>query len=165
MDLDKIIREHSGPPVNIEGIIRSLGIDLDKKATLDDEIAGQIEYLGGSKYKISANSKDHYYRQRFTLAHELGHFLYHSHLIGEGVDDDKAYRSVPDGRFYNQSIGSREETEANRFAASILMPREAVDLAWTELRDAEQMAKRFQVSKAAMQIRLEGLGLLPRNTA
>ena len=158
-DLKKILEEHKGPPVNVEGIIRSLGIELDKKAILDEEISGQIEVLEGKRYKISANKTDHYYRQRFTLAHELGHFLFHSHLMSEGIDDNRAYRSVPEGRFYNRSIGSAEETEANRFAAALLMPRNSVLEGWKELQDIEQLSKRFQVSKMAMEIRLRGLGI------
>ena len=67
-------------PVNIEGIIRSLGVELDKKAELDDDISGQIEKLPDGSYKISVNKNDHYFRQRFTMAHELGHFK-HRHVI------------------------------------------------------------------------------------
>ena len=158
MDLERIFREHQGPPVNIEGIVRSLGIELDKKASLDPEISGQIERLGNNKYKISTNGSDSYFRQRFTIAHELGHLLYHSHLIGDGVDDNRAYRSVADGKFYNRSITAREETEANRFAASLLMPKESVLSVWENSgRSLKDTAKKFQVSMQAMRIRLESL--------
>jgi len=160
MDFMKIISDHAGPPVRIEGIIRSVGIILEKNADLDDQISGQIEHLGNQKYKISVNKKDHYYRKRFTMAHELGHFLYHSHLIGDGVDDNRAYRSVSLGNFDNPHIGPREETEANQFAASILMPTDAVKNVWAGLKDVERVAKEFQVSKAAMTIRLAGLDLV-----
>ncbi len=133
MSLDKILREHAGPPVNIEGIIRDLGIRLDKRADLDSEISGQCERLDDGTYKISANKSDHYYRQRFTMAHELGHFLYHSHLLEDGVDDNRAYRSTADGRFFNKLIGPAEETEANRIAANVLMPKDLVVWEWEEL--------------------------------
>ena len=155
----EIVLRHLGPPVNIEGIIRSLGVSVDKKAKLDKEISGQIERLENQQYKISVNSKDHYFRQRFTLAHELGHYLLHSHLIGQGLDDDKAYRSVPDGKFYNQNIGSREETEANSFAARLLMPKSKLMIEARPGREISDLAKAFQVSPAAMKIRLTVLGI------
>ena len=74
--------------INIELLIRNSGILLDRKADLDSEIAGQIEFLPDEKmHKISVNKNDHYYRQRFTMAHELGHYFFHRDLIGSGIDD------------------------------------------------------------------------------
>jgi Zn-dependent peptidase ImmA (M78 family) len=157
--LATILQEHAGPPVNIEGIIRSLGIKLDKRADLDPEISGQCERLDDGTYKISANKSDHYYRQRFTMAHELGHFLYHSHLLQDGVDDNRAYRSTTDGQFYNRLIGKDQETEANQFAASVLMPKQAVLDAWGRLQDLASISEEFQVSRPAMRIRLSTLGV------
>lgn len=156
----EIAKRYLGPPVNIEAIIRSMNIDLDKKAELDSEIAGQLEKLEPGRYKISANKADHYYRQRFTMAHELGHYMLHAHLIGDGVDDSKAYRSTPDGRFFNENIDSREETEANAFAAKLLMPKSKILEAAQIGCNVRDLAKIFQVSQAAMNIRLEGLGYL-----
>ncbi|MEC9347620.1 MAG: ImmA/IrrE family metallo-endopeptidase [Pseudomonadota bacterium] len=159
MSLEKIFREHAGPPVNIEGIIRDLGIKLDKRAALDPEISGQCERLDDGTFKISVNKSDHYYRQRFTMAHELGHFLFHSHLLEDGVDDNRAYRSTADGRFFNRLIGPAQESEANRFAANVLMPRDLVAGEWKRLGNLLEVSKRFQVSKPAMQIRLRTLGI------
>lgn len=159
MNLGDLIAEHSGPPVNIEAIIRELDIQLDKKADLDQEISGQIEKIGSGCYKISVNKSDHYYRQRFTMAHELGHFLYHFHLIGDGVDDNTAYRSAPEGRFFNKKILPSHETEANQFAASVLMPKDLVLSEWEKSQNLADVSKRFQVSQQAMQYRLQGLGV------
>ena len=130
--LSELIADHKGPPVNVEAIVHGVGLELDKKAELDSEIAGQIELTDSGKYKISANNEDHYFRQRFTIAHELGHFLYHRELISDGIDDDRAYRSVNVGRFHNKNVNSTHETEVNK----------------------------FQVSPSAMRTRLDGLGLL-----
>lgn len=159
--LARILEQYKGPPVNIEGIIRSFGIEIDKKADLDSEISGQIEKVDDSTYRISANKTDHYFRQRFTLAHELGHYLYHADLISDGVDDNRAYRSSPEGKYYNVNITAAEETDANRFAASVLMPADLVREYWPKVgRDLAEMAKTFQVSQQAMEIRLQGLRLL-----
>ncbi|MGR3465105.1 ImmA/IrrE family metallo-endopeptidase [Limimaricola sp.] len=153
-----IVTRHLGPPVNIEGIVRALGIQLNKKAKLDESISGQLERLPSGDFAISANKSDHYYRQRFTIAHELGHYMLHSHLIEDGVDDNKAYRSDPTGNFYNESIGPKEETQANRFAAQILMPKSKILGAVKAGESIDKLAKDFQVSKRAMEIRLDSLG-------
>ena len=158
MTFRDIVRQHIGPPVNIEAIIRGVGIELNKKAELDTEISGQLERLGPGSYRISANKNDAYFRQRFTMAHELGHYMLHAHLIGEGVDDTTAYRSVPKGNFYNPNITSTEETEANRFAAELLMPSSLLAVESTVGQALASLAKSFQVSPRAMEIRLKGLG-------
>lgn len=162
MTVWKLIQAHQGPPVQVERIIRGLGIVLDKTAELDPEISGQIERLEDGRYKISVNRNDQRFRQRFTMAHELGHYLFHAEMIEEGVDDNRAYRSSPDGKFDNPFIGRQEETEANQFAASLLMPTDAVREQWALLNgDPKALARKFQVSETAMRIRLQGLGLLP----
>ena len=145
-------------PVNIEGIIRSLGIELDKKAELDNDISGQIEKLPDGSYKISVNKADHYFRQRFTMAHELAHFLFHRSLIGDGVDDNKAYRSTSTGKFYNTNITSKHETQANQFAASVLMPESLVNKLHDEFGgNLDELSKKLQASKQAISIRLDAM--------
>jgi len=147
------------PETDIESMIRSFGIDLDMTASLHPDIVGQIAKLG-ERYKISVQGSDHINRKRFTAAHELGHFLYHRDLLGDGVDDDKMYRSKNVGQFFNRSIKPRHETEANNFAAQILMPQRHVRSEHMrhhgQLRD---IARAFAVSPAAMRIRLDSLGL------
>lgn len=160
LDLTEIIRANEGPPVNVEAIIRSLGIELDKRAELDPEVSGLIEQLPSGKYRIAVNKADHYYRQRFTMAHELAHYLFHMHLLGDGVDDNRAYRSTGSGGHYNRNITQREESEANRFAASILMPSDLVARLRSEGLSHDELAKRFQVSSQAMAIRLNSLDAL-----
>lgn len=148
-------------PVNIEDMIRSFGIDLDKKALLDREIAGQIEPVGGGKYKISTNPADHYYRQRFTMAHELAHWVLHRDLIGSGVDDTPAFRSTAAGKFFNPNVKPTHETEANQLAAYLLMPPDLVRTEFSASNgDVDTLSKKFQVSRQSMEIRLKGLGLI-----
>lgn len=137
-------------PVNLEELIRSLGIELDKKAKLDEGIAGKIERLESGRFKISINKNDHYFRQRFTMAHELGHFLLHEDLMGDGIEDTTLYRSPK-----NSAVTVTHEIEANRFAASILMPLRHVKSDYEEKgRDVKAVAKKWLVSPKAMSIRL-----------
>ncbi|MDB2552227.1 MAG: ImmA/IrrE family metallo-endopeptidase [Paracoccus sp. (in: a-proteobacteria)] len=163
--LGDLLEQHMGPPVNIEAVIRGLGIELDKKAVLHDQISGQIERIEDG-FRISANRADNYFRQRFTMAHELAHFLLHRDRIGAGLDDDRAYRSTEVGAYYNTEISSREEAEANRLAATILMPAALVRRECEYSASVDALAKRFQVSRQAMDIRLSTLGIqLPTESA
>lgn len=151
-------------PVNIEAMIRSFDIELDKNSNLPEGVLGEIS-KDGDRYKISIKKTDHYYRKRFTMAHELGHFVLHKDKIGNGIDDSENYRTL---RRTNSAVGVLEEKEANSFAANILMPEDLV-VQYAKERgvfvgnDNEQeealqeIATAFQVSKAAMEIRINGL--------
>lgn len=151
-------------PVNIEGVIRLYGIDLDKNANIADGISGEIRKVNEEKYKISIQKKDHYYRKRFTMAHELGHFLLHKDKIGDGVNDSPAYRTVDKDDLYNEQITEEQETEANRFAANLLMPKEALEYYLNkENKSLDEMSIIFQVSQKALGIRAGNLGLQTNN--
>lgn len=151
----------STAPVNVEGLIKLFNLELDKRADLSKNVLGEIRRKDDGKYKISVSKNDHYYRQRFTMAHELGHFLLHSDKIGDGVDDNVKYRSVPEGNFYNQYISDSDEVEANKFAASVLMPerllRSYIGNTPVSQLDIKYLANTFQVSPKAMEIRIKSL--------
>ena len=113
-------------PVPVHELLGRLGIKL-KQAWLADGISGMLENIGET-FLITINALDSDTRQRFTLAHEIGHYMLHRHLVGDGVDDDRAYRSTQVGKYHNTLIGPFEEREANKFAANLLMPRESGEL-------------------------------------
>ncbi len=144
-------------PVFVEALPRILGIGY-KKAYLHDDISGMIENVK-SGFLITINANNVRTRQRFTLAHELGHYMLHRHLIGDGVDDDRAYRSTSVGKYHNTQIGPDEEIEANKFAANLLMPRDRVEYysrnvfdRWDPNEKIHRMAALFQVSERSMEI-------------
>lgn len=151
------------PPVNVEGLAEALGVDVHY-AYLQPETSGMLENRGGD-YVITVNARDPATRRRFSLAHELGHYMLHRHLVGDGVDDDRAYRSTEQGRYHNTLIGPKEETEANRFAANVLMPHDLIErekrekgllelAAEEQARAVSEIAQRFGVSRHALSIRL-----------
>jgi Zn-dependent peptidase ImmA (M78 family) len=106
-------------------------------------------------------------RQRFTIAHELGHFLL-NRSAGLRVDREVIGRVVT-GR--GDQATPAEELEANVFAATVLMPEEllrkemeavgAADL-WFEERHIAEMAGRYGVSVQALVFRLSDLGFIER---
>src|SRR3954466_13405647 len=108
-------------PVDVDQLAGKLGIKVNYKH-FPREVAGELVRVGDDEYEVNISNTDPRTRQRFTLAHELGHYVYHRHLIGDGVNDDRAYRTTTRAEHYNPRIGPKQETEANRFAASLLMP-------------------------------------------
>jgi len=128
----------------------------------DEEISGVILYKE-EKFNILINKSKPKTRQHFTIAHELGHYFLHPDIIKSEeviVDGD----NFLDGSqiLYRLDVAERNiiETEANNFAASLIMPEELVKKAWNTVRNADECAKIFQVSVLAMSIRLERLDLL-----
>jgi len=136
-------------PVRIGDMAKSFGIEV-KISTLDVGISGMI-FPVGNGYKILVNKHEPSYRRRFTLAHEMSHFLLHRNLIGAGITDNVLYRS---------GLSDKIEAEANRLASDILMPIERVkeaksSLGMSRLADTvSPLAQQFGVSEDAMRIRL-----------
>jgi len=108
-------------PVDVEGLSWAIGVPV-RYANLEDETSGMIERLGNDKFRITVNANHPKTRQRFTIAHELGHYIMHRSKIGIGIDENKAYRSKSAGIYRNAAIGPAQETQANQFAVSVLMP-------------------------------------------
>ncbi|MEL7797964.1 ImmA/IrrE family metallo-endopeptidase [Idiomarina loihiensis] len=146
----EIIRKHQGSlPVKLSQIAKDLGLTV-KSSTLDAGISGEIKKLD-QNYLIRVNRHDVKERQRFTVAHEISHYLLHREQIGDGIVDDILYRS---------SLSDSLEAEANRLAADILMPWDKITDAKESLRELkteqkiEQIAKLAEVSVTAIKIRL-----------
>jgi Zn-dependent peptidase ImmA (M78 family) len=140
-------------PVDVDGLVRGLGLRKEL-AFLLPSISGTIEKRDSS-FLITVNAGDPITRQRFTTAHELGHYMLHRDRIGDGIADDRAYRSTFSGKYHNTRIGPREETQANAFAANVLMPYELIqELKSQGTSTPELLAKKLLVSEQAMCIRL-----------
>lgn len=146
----KVIAQHwDSTPVPIDRIIKDIGLPLEYRP-MADNISGYIERQNGS-YRIVVNSNHAPTRRRFTAAHELGHYVYHRDLLGEGVGDNRAYRTEGTNRD-NPNIRPMHERQANSFAANVLMPRHRLTNVAQESTAA--LAARFEVSPQAMKIRL-----------
>lgn len=151
-------------PVPIEEVAPSLGIRVQYEPA-EDELSGfLLRDLSRQKAIIGVNDLHSKNRQRFTIAHELGHYLLHEQ---EKLHVDRRFRiQRRDG---NSSKGeSEEEKEANLFAAELLMPVSFIrrDLAEVEGLDLEDdaavsiLAEKYGVSTQAMTFRLAYLGYL-----
>src|SRR5438034_8527921 len=149
------------PPVDVWRVARRLGVRVER-ADLGEDCSGVL-VRKGSAAVIGVNYAHHPNRQRFTIAHELGHFVLHK---GEKYVD-KGTATV---QFRNaeSSTGTQiEEREANQFAAALLMPAEWVRREFEkhpfDLGDDTSltaMCRLFGVSSQAMSFRLAKLRLL-----
>ena len=139
-------------PVDLEGLIDELGLKLYIDHSMPPSIAGKLQRDPHvpSGFRVVINGRDNERRQRFTMAHEVAHFVLHRDLFEDGLVDDAMYRS---------SLSDEYERQANRFAAQILLPAAALREAYRETKALGVLANRFNVSDAALRIRLSELGL------
>ena len=138
-------------PVDVNEIARALSIPVHK-VPLPEGISGRLlkaeREEGRPAYEIEVQASDHPRRQRFTIAHEIAHYVLHRDLIEQSVTDDALYRS---------DLSDEYEAQANRLAAHILMPMGLVmeRLARNGTVDVKELARRFDVSPKAMRIRMD----------
>lgn len=151
------------PPVDVEKISEACGLSITRQNV--ESISGFI-IRGDGKAVIGVNSSNAEVRQRFTIAHELGHYLIHP----PGTDDihiDSGFEIRFRNELSSQGTDTSEQ-EANFFAAELLMPERfvKVDLETAGKMDfedgeaIEKLAKRYKVSTQALLIRLANLGYL-----
>lgn len=161
-----ILTEHDFDdiPVDVYGLAQALGLDVQLK-DMDDDISAFL-LIEGEKQVIVVNKRHGENRRRFSIAHEIGHFCLH-HTRGEDrlfIDKATYYRN-------NQSHSglSFHEIEANRFAASLLMPSHHItnyinpsELIFdNEIDNVGNLANNeFKVSEQAMTLRLVRLRLM-----
>ncbi len=150
------------PPVPVQEIAVAQGAELSYEP-FRGGISGML-YRDDDRQVIGVNASHAVTRQRFTIAHELGHLLLHERR--KLIVDSHIY--LRDDR---SSMGTHEEeVDANAFAAELLMP-EAIVRSEAEALIEEKpamsasqlvrhLAKTFQVSEQAMEIRLGSLMIL-----
>lgn len=136
---------------DVLAIAKQLGLKVYSADFEDDNISGFIEVDDEKEKKIVVNAKQPQNRRRFTIAHEIGHYIL-EHLS----TTNKEYRRVD----YLNCDNSDHETQANKFAAILLMPKHMIEETWGIFKDTSILATLFGVSPQALTIRLTNLGLL-----
>lgn len=149
------------PKVNVRLIAQKLGLQVRLQALEDSSISGFL-YRDGESCIIGVNASQAPVRQRFTIAHEIGHYLLHGSLLHV----DRSFVHMRDNR---ASEGTHtEEIEANTFAACLLMPQDflaldverfpGLDISGPEF---EKLARdTYGVSPQALTLRLTNLGFI-----
>ena len=159
----RLIKEYGieKPPVPVESLAERQGAQISY-SPFEGDLSGMV-FRDDAKVIIGVNSLHHPNRQRFTIAHELGHMLLHT---GQEIHVDRTYRVNLRDDLSSQAV-SPEEIEANTFAATLLMPEEMLieDLRGQEI-DFENedqlrtLAAKYEVSLQAFNLRLINLGLI-----
>ncbi|MGE3868891.1 MAG: ImmA/IrrE family metallo-endopeptidase [Pseudorhodoplanes sp.] len=152
-------------PVPVEKIAKAKGAII-RHSPLDEELSGMI-YIKDGQPIIGVNALHHPNRQRFTIAHEIGHLEMHRDLITDQIHVDKEFR-VEMGvlnRDTRSALGTEQvEIEANRFAAALLVPlpyiEEALKAQRSDIDDdapIEALAKKLRVSRQMLEYRIRNL--------
>lgn len=175
---EKLLKSHNHffAAVDVFGLIDTMGLQLTR-AKMEPEMSGCIKILG-DQGSIIVNSAHHLHRQRFTAAHELGHYVLHRGASEELLFEDGSFsKAIVDKRregarrVFNRDRISEQgthqiEIEANRFASALLMPEILIEevvmklhIDITDDADVKRLSKRFLVSEQAMIHRLTNLGI------
>jgi Zn-dependent peptidase ImmA (M78 family) len=149
-------------PINVEKLAKIVQAKIHYEP-LDDQISGLVTRTEDGTAIIGVNASHAPTRQRFTIAHEIGHLLLHEELLHIDRRFPIALRSA------TASMGiDSDEIEANQFAAELLMPAELIEKDVDRLLDngvdieaaVAELADEYNVSQQAMTIRLNSLGFL-----
>lgn len=148
-------------PIPLDTVVHHLALTAQARPLAE---ASGVLVIENGRGVIGYNVNHSRVRQRFTIAHEIGHFVMHAadsrqrHLF---VDRSMMWRDA------DSSTGDDlQEIQANKFAAALLMPEKLIrdEMASSHFDlddedDVSNLAKRFNVSAAAMTFRLKNLGL------
>lgn len=135
-----------GPPLNLDSLVTAEGLSL-LRVEEDTNTAGA---LYPKTHEIFVNCRGrHLVRQRFTIAHELGHWVHaHHKRVTLSVDHDGF-----DGRFGDEVVShvgkDLMEQEANVFAAELLVPKRWLQACRAE-HTPDSLAQLFVVSRETM---------------
>jgi hypothetical protein len=135
-----------GPPVPIDLIADLPRIQVIIRGRMP--VAGSVHWANG-RWVICVACGDHPRRRRFSVAHEFKHVL------------DHPYRQFLYSGFYPANRQRQIERTADAFAGALLMPKRFVRQAFTSgIQDPYDLARLFDVSPAAIRVRLSQLGLV-----
>ncbi len=148
---ERVAEKHAifadGDEANLRNLVIALGGHIDVS---DSFVAPEALTVRAPRdFTVHLPPVTSHRRDRFTIAHELGHYFLH--YLQPGCQTAKSF-----GR------GQRNlaETQANYFAGALLMPTERFKAVWRELDgDSWRVADRFGVSSAAAAVRAQSLGI------
>jgi len=148
-------------PIDPTVIAKHLGVDV-QSTPLEEEISGPFVMKDKMAFIRYNETEKNDKRTRFTIAHELGHFVLHKEIpliIDKGNNDKVLYRDAT-----SSSGELHREREANAFAAALLMPKYLIEPEIKKVPKNSEvivfLSNKFNVSEQAMNFRLINLGLI-----
>lgn len=146
------------PGGDLTALVKKLGGEVRYKDFWggEESDSGSTVISGEGNFVIYIAKQTSYERDRFTIAHELGHYVLHYLWANRNGGSVKAMKASRYG-------SDRTEWEANWFAAAFLMPEQPFIDFFNEVDgDITLIAERFGVSSTAARIRAQALGLIAR---
>lgn len=157
-------------PIDLDLLTKHLDIDV-KYIDFNDDISGKIKYNHiDDNVIISINKNEYLPRQRFSLAHEIAHYIYDIDFENNSEIKDS------ETTLFRNDIVNPIEKRANKYAEKLLMPKELfineIDKIKNKLfptldnklgveriyKIIEEVSEKFQVSKPAAIMRLSSIG-------
>ncbi|MDT3320732.1 ImmA/IrrE family metallo-endopeptidase [Shewanella sp. SP1S2-4] len=164
-------------PINLEHIVGKIkNVNYSNSLSFEDwDKSGFIQVIRNKNDELSnvniwVNPSECSVRQRFTLAHELGHLIFD--VVPNLADPSREELIVE--KLHRDGSSSFKETRANKFAAQLLMPKELINREVNKLVEQlkketkkatvnevlSKLAPRFDVSEQSLEIRLRSLGYI-----
>ncbi len=159
--LNRILQHKSltGDSIDVVKLANTLGMEVYAVQESNDFNSQLMYQAETNAFTIQVNSAHPVNRQRFSIAHEIAHFIKHAPIVKErhAIDRAKVFHTAD----------RKLEDEANKLAAEILMPKEMVLESLKKTADAKsfinaealrRVAEKFKVSVAVALLRLKDLG-------
>ncbi len=142
-------------PLDVEALMKLMGINLVYSSDLEKDVSGCLTKEDGDNWICKVNVDHHRTRQRFTIAHELAHYILHRNQQNDFIDHTYFRSSVNENAM---------EYEANAFAGTLLMPEEDIRYFIGNVSTSvNEIANHFGVSPLAVRVRALQLGFKERN--
>lgn len=138
-------------PVPMVRLAQAVGMHVSLATFRDPRVTGALQVVTPRAAHAWINGLEGPTRQRFVLAHLLGHWQLHA-AEGEAFSE---CHDVMDVELRGEASGAPEESAANQFAAAVLMPAPMLEeFRLRGCRDPVRLAEVFRVAVHAMQVRL-----------
>lgn len=136
-----------GPLSNVLSLVESKGVIASRLIIEGERVEAFSFWNGPRAFIFLASEKESAVRARFDVAHEIGHLVLHRGIGPEDIADPKILKRI--------------ETEANRFAGALLLPRESFpsEVFTTRLDAFVELKARWKVAIQAMVYRCKNLGI------
>lgn len=151
--ISKILSCQHNIPVNIISLANSLEIEVYKASNMNADTSGAIINKNGT-YIIYTNANEPVYRRRFTIAHEIAHYMLHKDIIDNHLDGNLTDVIGIGGVMYRSKLSSIFEKDANKLAAEILMPLEKIKDLYFKYNSIKKLSEKFNVSEQGIKIRI-----------
>ena len=153
--IQELVDEYTSTfPVDLLTLARKLGLRVFTTKSFKDSKSGEIVKISDDDYHIYLNAKHPYKRNRFTLAHEIAHYIHHREEMGSSDPLENYRNDTPKISLARTNGGSGKlEIEADHYGAALIMPEAEFIRVWNEKDLVDDVADHFDVSVSAADTR------------